>query len=414
MKKMSTMYAPSFEELLRKAQSAPVIADPGKRDALMRIYEKMCILAVCGEDERHSLWLNVERGPISEFGDYEEYLEAGEVDDRPEFEELWHYYYPDETMWYEFSTLTYGGNFFFFLGDKLTFQITDKPAEAYDVHDPRLIDWLAGEMDKAIAWLRSDEDGYNAYIAQNLPYGKRIGRIVRKDYWKIAPNEKEWMLKGLTEEDIGILRIISRRSEEDTNLYLSSMTAGFFFDCCRLGYEANGYVDSGHGLTAVELYDKFADGRHEGLAGIDPDSPEAFEEWFTKGRTGIGHPWEVCRGGNSTHISLYVGKTEKGWYLPMAGESRGRVAETVRFAAALYREGIPLLLFKAPEILAMITGEDYIGIVPDKVMPVYCHSLFPKEDNIIDFMNLNKETRDAVIAKAYWYPLERVALDAGH
>jgi len=51
-------------------------------------------------------------------------------------------------------------------------------------------------------------------------------------------------------------------------------------------------------------------------------------------------------------------------------------------------EIIPFQLSNAREIFNMVTGNDYIGIVPDYVTPRYCNSFFPPEDNIIDFMNL--------------------------
>jgi len=60
----------------------------------------------------------------------------------------------------------------------------------------------------------------------------------------------------------------------------------------------------------------------------------------------------------------------------------------------------------------MITGNDFIGIVPDTVYPSYCHSLFPREDNIIDFMNLgfDKEMNPKIIEKTLWYPLEEISV----
>ena len=45
------------------------------------------------------------------------------------------------------------------------------------------------------------------------------------------------------------------------------------------------------------------------------------------------------------------------------------------------------MLSDPEEIVRMITGTDYIGILPDNVVPRYCANLFPHEDRIIDFMN---------------------------
>jgi len=56
----------------------------------------------------------------------------------------------------------------------------------------------------------------------------------------------------------------------------------------------------------------------------------------------------------------------------------------------------------------MVTGRDFIGIVPDYHFPRYCHSLFPAKDKIIDFMNPGYEDSNEIIKRAYWYPLERI------
>jgi hypothetical protein len=60
----------------------------------------------------------------------------------------------------------------------------------------------------------------------------------------------------------------------------------------------------------------------------------------------------------------------------------------------------------------MVSGNDFIGIVPDNVVPCYYHSLFPKEDRINDFMNLNSdnEFESKIIEKTYWYPLDKIEL----
>ena len=151
-----------------------------------------------------------------------------------------------------------------------------------------------------------------------------------------------------------------------------------------------------------------ADMRHGGLTEIDQESPEAFRDWYHSGQKAGAHPWEICRGGNSTHISLMLSERGKDWVFSLAGSSVVRVAETARMASALYRKKVPFHLWDGKEILEMVRGKDYIGIVPDHVIPRYCHSLFPKEDRIIDFMNLSFEHLDEIIARSSWYPLEEV------
>lgn len=153
-----------------------------------------------------------------------------------------------------------------------------------------------------------------------------------------------------------------------------------------------------------------ADGRDAGLRNINGDSLKAFYEWY-HGAERIGaHPWEICRGGNSTHISLFISEVQNKWETRLEGSSIVRIEETVRMAVALFENKIPFHLSDAEEIVRMVTGNDFIGIVPDTIFPRYCHSLFPREDTIIDFMNLgfDKEIILNIIKRTYWYPLEEI------
>ena len=192
------------------------------------------------------------------------------------------------------------------------------------------------------------------------------------------------------------------------------MTANTFFRFCEICYDANDYFkNSDETLTPLQKYLKMADGRDAGLRNIEGDSPGAFHQWYHSGERMGAHPWEICRGGNSTHISLFVSEIEEKWSIRLAGSSIVRVEETVRMAVAMHENNIPFKLWEADEIVRMVTGNDYIGIVPDTVFPRYCHSLFPKEEKIIDFMNLgfDKELIEALLPFIYWYPLEEIILD---
>jgi hypothetical protein len=79
-------------------------------------------------------------------------------------------------------------------------------------------------------------------------------------------------------------------------------------------------------------------------------------------------------------------------------------------ALALYNDRIPFTLEKAEEILRMIKGIDHIRIVPETLIPVYCHSIFPSEDRINYFMNLGFERTEKIIKRAKWYPVEEIRL----
>jgi hypothetical protein len=254
---------------------------------------------------------------------------------------------------------------------------------------------------------------FNSYIQQNLSWTKRLGRIIRKDYWDILGDDADRLDRNLGEESIDKLKMLVEGVKSESKACLEEMTANMFFRMCEICYDANDYFKNAKKpLSPLEKYINMADGRDAGLRNIDPDSPEAFYEWYHSGGTLGAHPWEICRGGNSTHISLYVSEVQGKWNITLAGSSVGRVEETVRMTVALFDNKIPFELRDANEIVRMVTGIDFIGIVPDNFLPRYCHSLFPKEDEIIDFMNLgfDKEIIPKIIEKAFWYPPDKIIL----
>lgn len=402
--------APKVDNLIYQAEKQYEISDGRTKALVNELFRKLQSITACGEDEQRKLWLTAPRGSIEEFGYYKIYLEDGEVESREEFEKLWLSEYPDPQKWYLLSTTVYKDIFSVFINGKLVLQILPESElqRQYPCDKSELAGWLLDAANNTIASLK--RDAYNKYVRINLPYRKRIGKILRQDYWRIFPDEKAAYLKDIKPAEIH--RFISLINEQPTDkplTRLSEMTAGLFFNCCRLGYESNGYEGTER-LTSKELYYTHADGRDEGLSELDESSAEAFSTWYHDKTHQGGHPWEVCRGGNSTHISLYVHHDEKGWWLRLTGSSAGRSVETVKFYLALSEHGLPVYLDNAIELAAMLMGKDYIGIVPEDVLPAYCSSLFPDEKTL-DFMNLPWEETEQVIKAAIWYPVTEVLLN---
>jgi hypothetical protein len=407
--------APFIDGLIHACKGYPDVGSNFYREKLVVIFNELLKIEVQGDDDYRSIWLPVECGSMEDFGDFEEFLESGEVSNRQDFEELWRYYYPDKLKWYNFSITQYAGVRYFYLDSKLVFQFKEKgiSEQIYDFQS-ELIDWLIGVVSESMRMIIEDVYSYNEYISINLPYSKRTGRILRQDYWTVFPEDIEDFKHSITPDMVEILNEIKNRTEIDENSYLSAISSGDFFRFCEIGYDANHYFDFNKKLSSKEKYQAKADGRDCGLRKLDESSVAEFADWYTNERNCGGHPWEICRGGNSTHISLYVYHDDKGWYLWLEGSSRTRVVETILMAVALYKQNIPFILGKSEEIYKMARGIDYIGIVPETVSPRYCQSYFPTEDKIIDFMNLGRERVPELIQKSYWYPLTAVKLSGIH
>ena len=402
-------FAPLFDSYVQRAQSRPIVVNTDDIEDLMQIYKKMSAIAVCGCDEYRNIWFYIPRGEISDFGDYDEYLADGAVSEYADFEDLWLFEYPETNKWCDFAVNEYKGEYYFYIDGKLTFHVSKEQSPKYygEIEIKPLIIYLEKEISRCIEWLQSDEADYNHYVNTHLSYHRRTGKILRQKFWDISSYDKKMITKGLRKKDIETLNKITLLSNDnDDFIFHKTFTAGAFFEFCKMGYVANNYF-KGLDLSGLEMYNVFADGRHEGLTELDLNSAKAFSEWYHDSSRFGGHPWEVCRGGNSTHISLYVHyKHEKGWFLRLAGNAASRVNETVKFAVALFENKAPFILSDAKEIYKMVCGTDYIGIVPSEVFPRYCHSLFShEEENIIDFMNLGWEDTDKLIEAAEWYPV---------
>ncbi|MCG2788900.1 MAG: hypothetical protein L6405_02985 [Actinomycetia bacterium] len=405
--------APYIDVLIECAQRDPLLKDKKCVEKLLEVIKEIRKLEVQGDDELRSIWIEAARGKISDFGNYEEYLKEETVSNYKEFVELWESYYPDEKKWYKFSFSTYGNEYFLFFDSELTFHITNlETLGDIDSSNIELIEWLKEKINRTISRIKEDTQGYNRYISKNLPYKKRFGRILRSKYWKIFPEECQIFKEAFPGESIAILEKIVEQSVKDkSNLKIKKVSAGDYFRFCEIGYDANAYFkDKEEELTPKEKYLAMADGRDCGLRKLDETKETAFANWYKNDSHCGGHPWEICRGGNSTHISLYLYQVENDWGLRLAGSSSARVVETVKMALAFYINNIPFVLEKAEEILRMIKGIDFIGIVPETIIPRYCYGFFPDEDRINDFMNLGFERVEEIIEKSYWYPIEEVRL----
>lgn len=412
------MFPPQIDNISDSLQLNPDLIDLEIYNKLKAINKVISCINPKEDDDTRELWLEVSRGTIKDFGKYEEYKKEEIVETYEQFEKLWIDYYPNEKKWYKFTTSKYQDELFFYFDSKLVFSIKEKeePEKGKKYVDKdiyRFLAWLLYRVKKETEKMKQNVETYNRYLEKSLSYHKRFGRIKRKDFWNVLGDKVIRLHERLGAEGIDKLRkFIDESKKHESSAIGPQMTANDYFNYCEICYNANDYFkESANGLSPKEKYLRMADGRDAGLRSIEGNSQKAFNNWYYGSERLGAHPWEICSGGNSTHISLFASYAENRWSLRLAGSSVVRVEETVKMAVALYEKNIPFILDKAEAILRMVTGNDYIGIVPDYIFPRYCHSLFPDEDRIIDFMHLGYEQDEIIIANAYWYPLEKIEIN---
>lgn len=444
--------APTIDRLLRyfdRGHMNPSAPTERIKKAMEPLFKTLSSLAPLNENsEAKAIWLKIPRGEISDYGSFDEFKDYGEVETYEEFETQWKENYPEEYCWYELviiesfnkdGKLRYRG---VRLGDEMIISamMNEKPAGKSFTEDAAvsLCRLLTEAAEEAMEKLRAGT--YNEEVNEQLPFSFRTGVIHRSVLWEKEPEYFTPIPKGLTPETVAAFKnMLSAGQNEETAVgRLRSMTANDFFRACAIGYKACGY-DHGD-MPLVDQYFAHADGRDEGLSGrgyglnagpgIDFDDPDAWEEWYFHREQHGGHPWEVCRGGNSTHVDLFVRHdrhtidwkvrlgelTEEeaaahpcGYYFQVAGKHRA--SEAVNFYTAIYEAGLPVVLNDAKEILARFEGTDYVGIVPHSVISKYCESMFPaKYGKVIDFMHVYEEELALYGDQIEWLPIEEAVL----
>lgn len=375
-------------------------------EVILELFDLLRRIEPINENGLRELWLTSERGSIEDFKDIEEAIAEGDVESAEELKQWWLDSFPEKTQWYHLTAAedTKTGYKTLLLNNRQVIEIDPSKEHGFENDITEFAEWLLESVKQCIDNLKAGI--YDERINAGVPYEHRTGTILRRDFYDIFPDMRKDFFRDISKAEIAeFVSCASNQKHYREMPRIARFTANEFYKCCALGYKANKYEFTE--FSPKEQYYKHADGRDDGLGEIDGDSLEEFIAWYHNSR--IGHPWEVCRGGNSTHVSLYVNYDEQGFFLSVAGNAVTRCVEAVKFYLAIKEAGYPVYIHDADELIARFNETEKIGIVPEGVIPRYCGHYFPYE-KIISFINLPYEDRDRVIAKCVWQPLNEIRL----
>jgi len=360
-----------------------------------------------------SMWLCARRGTIDDFskhfGSYEELLGEECIKSYTQYEEHWLDMFPDEFEWYQLDAVedkASGYRAVYLQHEHVLEQEGDGRKSAYRHDISEFLEWLIESIRNCIEALEAGT--YNETVEKNLPFRHRTGTILRKHLWDAFPEGRKQYFENISQEEVNEFVACAVGEKSKLKAKLTAVTANDFFRYCSMGYKANNY--DGINLSPRDQYYRHADGRDEGLGKIDPDSPEGFSAWYHDRNRGGGHPWEVCRGGNSTHVDLHIVDDDNGYYLHVAGSSMWRSVEAIKFFLALNRAGLPVVIHQAEMLKSRLLGEEKVGIVPQGVFPCYCQSWFPGEE-VEAFINLQRDDVETLVPHCVWQPLTKTELN---
>lgn len=247
---------------------------------------------------------------------------------------------------------------------------------------------------KWFAVVRKDWIKANLRIQREYPLNRRTGvlphALLRASHPDIVRLDKELGDAKAAE----FVRLVEEGYfSNEANRTVTAMSSGEYFNYCKIAYCAGKRKEDNVDLemTGREMYKQFADGRHEGLLDIDENSKEEFADWIDgkhpKKTTG-GHPWEIKRGGNTTHINLSVHRphhAEKDKFeIELCGESIGRLAETIRMFLAIQAKGFPITIRNPEGVRQRLLAQDNIGIIPGYDSLHRANQHFQEKEHVFD------------------------------
>lgn len=398
MKKFNAIELDRTLRALKNDSLNPNYYDEKVKEKINELYTLLDKIKPLKDDEYKILYFSIDKGT------FDEYIVAYEDDediDLKEYEQYFEEEYPDDVYWYKLVTTKYESyrtisiNYKNIICADLNLESTTFENRTMQ----ELLDFLIFKVKEIIKMLENNT--YNDYIINNLSYKNRFGVIKKSDYWNLFSEIKENIFKNITEEEIDYF---INNASDNTNERIKDMTSGKYFEAVRLSYQYNNY-DLGN-LSDKELYLKYADGRDEGLSELDLNNSEEFNNWYNDRERHGGHPWEIIRGHSFARVNLYVGHDDNGYYFYLDGTRISRNIEIAKIFVALFKNNIPIKIGNVDIIKDSLLGNNYIGIVPHDLLPIYCESYFKKNQALEFTNNLDNKMLDYII----WEDIEKIYL----
>lgn len=186
-------------------------------------------------------------------------------------------------------------------------------------------------------------------IKRTVPYDFRIGRIKGKYIMdKLMPGKEKIKLQESYDRDLKRKLKINRISLND---YLNTAAV-----CYRAVYKG------AKKLSPLEMYKKWADGRHAGMLDIkDRNSKKEFMEWSGSGGPVGGHPFEIVFSWHRHGIHLYPPYSKKPHY-SLRVTNYAYAWDFIRMVEALIKNKTAFQAVELDDVLNFLTGEKYFTV----------------------------------------------------
>lgn len=301
----------------------------------------------------------------------------------------WRFYVIIKRKWFHVRVKEYQDVYYFFGVQDLDFSYESKKHTVVGLQDnsESVLDDLEVALQAIALEQKNSWMAYLSKLMRSVPSELRYGIIPRTHVRRLIPAYRCF------DQELGVTTLAKtvqylKRHRFDRES-IPEMTAQLYFRYCRVAYLANPDTfgkDFNSKMSGKALYKRWADGRDGGLKMVNPESPGAFSKWYDGEDWTGGHPWEIYRGGNSTHIDLSVSRVEgrNTWKVALTAFSSTRLAETCRIALALEKAKLPFEFNHQESYLDRLLEQDAIGVLPEGSGISYGWHDFPKEYKVYD------------------------------
>ncbi|MBM6946446.1 MULTISPECIES: hypothetical protein [Bacteroides] len=411
----------SHLEALGESRQWEIAVDGDMLERLVDIQHRFERLAAMGDDEYRGFYIEVPRPTPEEWGDVEELIAFGEYDSREAFLADWLAFNPMETRWFHVASNRYV--------DSRSIRVTDRKRISFIItNDSKCTDaepdntWCRENLTRLFNYLQrmidvvvSNSDGFNDYVAHNLPYQQRTGRIAQKVFNRIVPNfkieveDREMAIKALEESvhwhSAPLLETMTIRKYCTYYRIANEVYEAYHR---KRGFRGRIYTDPQdvpEELRDVVYYKrkKFGDV----MEMYDIDSPEDFMRFATD------HYGEL---GLSRLNILASNVQPQGWKIVVSNSYSSNVGLAIEVATALYKAGTPLLIYDAEKLLKILLEEDYVRLLPDSFHNYMGYQEegtvyeLPWKYECTDDSNsvLTKEQYQAIVSNVEWQEVEKL------
>lgn len=351
-------------------------------ERLVALQAQLERLEVMGDDEYRGFYFEVPRPTPEQWGNIEESIAVGDYKNEEEYHEEWRRWNPTETCWFHVSSTRHDEYRSLFLTDRKHTQLLiagETPeTKGRDHNDDGCYDEIftrvIGYLDKLLEAIIADADGFNSYVAQNLPFQQRDGRIARKDFYRIAPrfrlkvDDRTSAIKAL--EDSANGRFLTPPFDD--------MTIRRYCKYFRIAHEVfdaearrrdpkkhtiNTPDDVPEDMRDVEYYKCVKLVRIDDS--FDVDNPSDFKRLERE-----SHYGELGFSRLDIGASDYG---QSGWVITVSNRYSAYADTAINVATALYKAGAPLRIYDAEKLLKILLEEDNVGLVTRSFHDYMCH-----------------------------------------